>query len=161
MIRTLSATLALALVLAAGAVATLPEPAVAAAPAVKTAVPDRSPDGAAYAWHKSNLRAWSGTHGFGTGTRWGHAITAPAGSLAFRVEYPGVIDSAQVVGGPWRIEAQDLNSFTITNTQAVHTGSSNAASVQVSGQFDRGFVVPSVARGDQNVVDIVSSAHVL
>lgn len=161
MIRTLSAALALTLALAAGVVASAPQPA-AAATKVSTALPDTSPPGSVFSWHKSNLRPWSGTHGYGIGVRWnaGQAYTAQPGTLAIRVEYPGVIESAQVSGGPWRIESQDLNSFTLTNTAAVHTGSANAATVSVSGQFDRNFVVPSLARGDQNVVDIISSARV-
>lgn len=161
MIKASSAALALTLALTLGLVATSPQSATAAPASVSTALPDHSPDGAVYSWYKADLRAWSGTHSFGVGPRWSLTYRAPAGSLALRMEYPGVIESAQVVGGPWRIEAQDLNSFTITNTQAVHTGSTNAASIRVRGQFDRTFVVSSVARGDQNAVDILSSAHVL
>lgn len=159
MVRSLSAALALTLALTAGVVATAPEPARAAVS--KTALPDRQPDGATYSWLGSHLSPWSGTHTFGIGPRWtGQDFTAQPGALAFRMEYPGAIESVQVQSGPWRVESQDSNSFILTNTQPVTISGVPSSAVFVSGQFARTFVVGSMVRGDPNVFDIRSNARV-
>lgn len=168
MIRPISAALALTLALTVGTVASSPQPAAAAPAAVHSAVPDRQPDGATFEWHGSNLKSWTGTHFFGVGAYGsGQDFTAPAGSLAFRMEYPGVIESVVVRDGVWKVESQDSNSFTVTNSQPVairfgvyhNTNHIPLSNIQVSGQFDRNFVVGSMVRGS-SALGIYSNARV-
>lgn len=162
--RSLSAT-ALALIVAA---ALLGGFMYTAEPAEAVTVTTENPGVEGYKpilpWQAQDLVPWNGRSSWfgvdqnGPGNQ-GQNFEAAPGSLAIRVEYPGIIHSVHVKDGPWQVESQDRISFVLTNAQPItirfgnshDVGETPKSTVQVDGNFTRSFVVSELVRGPGNV----------